>query len=753
MVHTLRLDSYYPTPRKLVLGTNSSFGTESIKIERGAGWDGLNLTATWHIPGREEPLRVALLDGDAMDVPPEVTKEAKDGVLVLAGLASGVQRASCNVEYLILEQAGVYGGADAEPTPELAAQVLEATMQAKANAEAAAQDASEAKANANKAQQAAENAAADAAKAGPYAEAALAAKEAAEAASDNAQAAARAAKASENAAKASENAAAASEDNARISAGAAAVSEGNAAASKKAAAASAVSAAGSAAQAEAQKTAAEKSAADADSTANSIKDSMTQIAANKEAVSQLKEDLDTLAENDFMAILDSKLDVIKGKFEKGSIDKNGQNIYSNDLMRSIDYIKIYPGIPYKFKTINGNGLVIYVYKSDGSVRSEFMAATTTERTRTITFNSDDEKIRVVINAYNEDYTTYPVSANNFESIIANVSKYIAKDYNYGSIYHGTINIDTVNKTVNTSGASILTNYGVYIKIPAAEISIDYEVAVYIGVNKYDYNLIVKTLDSSMASDFIRIFVYHRGKVWFADKINGITIDGKNYNENVKTICCIGDSFTASNISWHTFIGQNLGYDMVNLGVSGTRMTVTYTSGGTNYECFIDRVANGALNSYSPDLIVLFGGINDTVKLHNNQMHIGTVEDEAEYSASTTSGYSFISRVKYLINLIKEKKPSAQILGVIPPNYSEGTSGYEWWAEYIAQIQEALRKVYEYYGIPYVDLKKRCQEMYESAYNLSTYRINGRSNMHPSKNGYEAIAKCIQKDGIENMFVN
>ena len=131
MVHTLRLDNYSPTPRKLVLGTNSSYGTESIKIERGAGWDGLNLTATWHIPGREEPLRVALLDGDAMDVPPEVTKEAKDGVLVLAGLASGVQRASCNVEYLIIEQAGVYGGADAEPTPELAAQVLQAVQDAR----------------------------------------------------------------------------------------------------------------------------------------------------------------------------------------------------------------------------------------------------------------------------------------------------------------------------------------------------------------------------------------------------------------------------------------------------------------------------------------------------------------------------------------------------------------------------------------------------------------------------------------------
>lgn len=207
MVHTLRLDNYSPTPRKLVLGTNSSFGTESIKIERGAGWDGLNLTATWHIPGREEPLRVALLDGDAMDVPPEVTKEAKDGVLVLAGLASGVQRASCNVEYLILEQAGVYGGADAEPTPELAAQVLEAALQAKADAKAAAEDAAAAKANADKAQQAAENAAADAAKAGPYAEAARAAYEAAEAARDEAIAAQQAAGNAAAAAAASKSAA------------------------------------------------------------------------------------------------------------------------------------------------------------------------------------------------------------------------------------------------------------------------------------------------------------------------------------------------------------------------------------------------------------------------------------------------------------------------------------------------------------------------------------------------------------------
>ena len=276
MVHTLRIDNYTPTPRKLVLGTNSSFGTESIKIERGAGWDGLALTATWHIPGREEPLRVALLDGDAMDVPPEVTKEAKDGVLVLAGLASGVQRASCNVEYLILEQAGVYGGADAEPTPELAAQVLEAALQAKADAEAAAEDAAAAKANADKAQadaekaqQAAENAAADAAKAGPYAEAARAAQEAAESARDEAIAAQLAA---ENAA-----AAAAASKIAADTLAAEAARAAKAAEDSKAAANNAASFAGKNA------TAAQQAAGTATAAANDAGQSASDAAASKAA--------------------------------------------------------------------------------------------------------------------------------------------------------------------------------------------------------------------------------------------------------------------------------------------------------------------------------------------------------------------------------------------------------------------------------------------------------------------------------------
>lgn len=363
----------------------------------------------------------------------------------------------------------------------------------------------------------------------------------------------------------------------------------------------------------------------------------------------LKEDLSNIIQDQYEILINKRMNVILGEFEKGSINADGSNqdLGAGNLLRTKKYIKLYP-VPYTFKTINGNGLAIFIYDSNGIfLRAEFMAATMGERSRTITFLETDYKCRIVINSYNNDYENYPVKAENIESIIIDISA----------------------------------------------------------------------------------------------------------TKKSKTICCIGDSFTASTNSWHTYIRNRMGYNMINLGVAGTRISVSYVSGSKKYTSFIERVENGVLDAYTPNLIIVFGGINDTVKLHNAQMTIGTINDSAEYSPTKTSGYSFIGRVKYLIELIKSKKPGVPILGVIPPNYSDGTSNFEWWSEDIAQIQSALRLVYEFYGIPYVDIKKNCQEMYEDSYNLATYRIDGRSNMHPSDKGYEAISVRIQKDGIENILIN
>lgn len=230
------------------------------------------------------------------------------------------------------ESAAVAAQASAESASKAAAEAAAAkpyAESAKASAEAARNSENQAQqssAEANTAKNAAQNA-----QAGAESSATAAAKSAKEAAAsavnldsavNTATQKAAAASASAAAAKASESAAASSEaaarkyansaESAANTAGEAAAAAANAktaaesaqadaAASKSAAANSATqanqsanAAAKSATVAKTSEDAAAKSAEDADNTANSINDSMTQIAANKEAVSQLKEDTTAL---------------------------------------------------------------------------------------------------------------------------------------------------------------------------------------------------------------------------------------------------------------------------------------------------------------------------------------------------------------------------------------------------------------------------------------------------------------------------
>lgn len=254
LIHEISLAGYKATSAggMLDLGTWGSYGIEKLHLTLDAAWQDLTITAFFNVKGEVVAKKVVGKDGYA-DVPWEATKENTfAGRIVFEGSINGQRRISANLNYKVTNHSEITDS-DPVPTDDRWNQFVTENKEYRDGAFEAAE-----RANAR--------------------------AEDAEAASDDAQAAARAAKASENAAKASENAAASSEDNARISAGAAAASKGNAAASADKAKASETAAA------ESEKAAA-KSAADADSTANSIKDSMTQIAANKEAVSQLKEDL------------------------------------------------------------------------------------------------------------------------------------------------------------------------------------------------------------------------------------------------------------------------------------------------------------------------------------------------------------------------------------------------------------------------------------------------------------------------------
>lgn len=311
----------------LVLGTWDSYGTEQLLLRHGPEWEGLAIDATFHNTPSDEGVTV-LADTDGLvTVPPEACMRAsKYATITFRGVQDGVQRISCNLPYVVLDHAQV-PGANSTATPSEIAQALaqmqdlrDGAVDAKKHAEAARDAATNSATAVAASEKAAASSAVAAAGSAAQAEAqrTAAAKSASDAqgymqtASDAATAANASAKNAEASAASAESAAKKSADESvaaniaviekmqadvaskQTAAAASEKTASDAAAgatdAKAAAVAAQQDAADSAAAAKTSEDAAAKSAADADSTANSINNSMLQIAANKEAVSQLKED-------------------------------------------------------------------------------------------------------------------------------------------------------------------------------------------------------------------------------------------------------------------------------------------------------------------------------------------------------------------------------------------------------------------------------------------------------------------------------
>lgn len=266
----------------LVLGTWDSYGTEQLLLLRhGPEWEGLAIDATFHNVPNDEGVTV-LADTDGLvPVPPEACKQpSKYATITFRGVQDGVQRISCNLPYMVLDH-GQVPGANSTATPSENAQAL-AQMQGLRDGAVDAKNQAAA----------ARDGAADSATAAAASENAAASSTVAAAGSAaQAEAQKTAAAKSATAAAASATAAAGDAKTASDAAAGAADAKAAAVAAQKDAAASKAAAANSAAAAKTSEDAAAKSAADADSTANSINNSMMQIAANKEAVRQLKEDI------------------------------------------------------------------------------------------------------------------------------------------------------------------------------------------------------------------------------------------------------------------------------------------------------------------------------------------------------------------------------------------------------------------------------------------------------------------------------
>lgn len=285
----------------------------------------------------------------------------------------------------------------------------------------------------------------------------------------------------------------------------------------------------------------------------------------------------------------------------------------------------------------------------------------------------------------------------------------------------------------------------------------YEFTVPEGVSKiyyqYEASMIgvsdMIVIDSDMPSSYTpyieelmlyeNIYAQNSKKAEYANNIIS-SLNGKN-------IGFLGDSFTASATSYHSFIAQRTGCIAHNYGVGGTRIALDCDSGLS----FIHRVAN---MQNDLDMICVFGGINDASKYELYSSRYGTIEDailtDEEIADGVTEPSTFYAAVKTLLSQLMTKYPEKPIVLIIPPHvldasYEPSITAYAG----IKKIVDALRECAEYYAIPTIDLYKNAQYLNNHQSNVALYRT-ATNNIHPNTKAHILMSYDIQK-ALENII--
>lgn len=211
----------------------------------------------------------------------------------------------------------------------------------------------------------------------------------------------------------------------------------------------------------------------------------------------------------------------------------------------------------------------------------------------------------------------------------------------------------------------------------------------------------------------------------------------------KKIGFLGDSFTAGNSSYVSFITERSGCISLNYGVGGTRITLNSTAGLS----FIHRVSE---MDEDLDVVCVFGGINDASKYDLYNSKYGTIDDVIltnEEIQEGTEPSTFYSGVKTLLSMLITKYPGKPIVLIIPPHVLDESYVPEITAyNGIEKIVKALRECAEYYAIPTIDLYKNAQYLNNHPTNVALYRT-ATNNIHPNTKAHIRMSQDIQK-GLE-----
>lgn len=210
-----------------------------------------------------------------------------------------------------------------------------------------------------------------------------------------------------------------------------------------------------------------------------------------------------------------------------------------------------------------------------------------------------------------------------------------------------------------------------------------------------------------------------GKVW---AVLGDSVTNGGYWDNSTGIETVGTPVK----TYHEQIVTNTGIVAVNYGIGGTCIT---DRGDNTGMCV--RYANMRNDA---DIITVMGGINDYAYAGNTP--IGTF--------GSTDKATIHGAMKILCEGLLQKYPKKPIGFILPFGFNE-YKGANTWKPY----EDALIINLEYYGIPYLNLRKSAPlnaniDFVNQKYFKFNYGTTTGDKTHPNTIGFEIIAHPIRK---------
>ena len=207
-------------------------------------------------------------------------------------------------------------------------------------------------------------------------------------------------------------------------------------------------------------------------------------------------------------------------------------------------------------------------------------------------------------------------------------------------------------------------------------------------------------------------------------VDGLMIKQKFSSELLgKKIACLGDSFTYGIDTYVEKMNRDFVCFAINYGLPSSRIVRDIP----NVESFNTRYTSMADDA---EIITIFGGINDSYDLGNGDLTLGNMDSPLDLT-------SFYGGMRKLIEGLILKYPDKKIIGIIPPDCQVG-----YYADNLPIIQSAEREIYNYYGIPFIDLRKECYKMSTNIPKMIELYRSSATDIHPSNAGQEALKDSI-----------